>query len=187
VIKLLVTVTALCSLATAIRAQAPQVPASSVASRAITAISYEVGGGSTMVHVNSTGSMAQAKVEAKAGLTIVEAQVQGDVLFDNSGRGKLKVTTQLQTFSLFVSAELYSAIRQAGEVLILENALRKNAKGKVIVVNNYPLIRRNQYAKLGNPLGFSVDLKNTPPAKHEACNAVDIARRQTFLPWLKAG
>jgi outer membrane protein OmpA-like peptidoglycan-associated protein len=190
-------------------AQTPQVPASSVAGRSITAISYQVGVGSTTVDLKSTGVMSQAsgqaKVEAKAAITTVEAQVKGltiptgigaefltfvlwavspegrainlgQVLFDNNGNGRLKVTTQLQTFSLFVTAEPYSAVRQPSEVLILENALRNNTKGKVVVVNNYPLMKRDQYEKLGNPLGFSVDLKSTPLAMYEARNAVEIAR-----------
>ena len=147
----------------------------------------------------------QAKVEAKAAITTVETSIQnltpptslgvefltyvlwavspegrainlGEVLFDNSGDGKLKATTQLQTFSLFVTAEPYAAVRQPSEMLILENALRKGTKGKVFVVNNYPLMKRSQYQKMGNPLALSMDLKNVPLQMYEARNAVDIAQ-----------
>jgi outer membrane protein OmpA-like peptidoglycan-associated protein len=100
----------------------------------------------------------------------------GEVLFDNSGKGTLKATTQLQSFSLFVTAEPYSSVRQPSEMLILENAVRKNTKGRVFVVNNYQLMKRTQYQKLGNPLALSMDLKNVPLALYEARNAVDIAQ-----------
>src|SRR5271165_1226823 len=74
----------------------------------------------------------------------------GEVLFDNSGKGKLKATTQLQSFSLFVTAEPYSAVRQPSEMLVLENATREGTKGKRFTVDNYQLMKRNQYRKLGN-------------------------------------
>lgn len=197
-----------CLPAATLRAQSAQVPASGLASRSIDAISYQVGGGSTMVDLKSTGVLAQAngqaKVEAKA-VTTVEAQIQGltaptslgaefltyvlwavspegrainlgEILFDKSGKGSLRATTQFQTFSLFLTAEPYSAVRQPSEILILENAVRKNTRGKVLLVSNYPLMKRNQYQKLGNPLALSMDLKNVPLAMYEARNAVDIAR-----------
>ncbi len=147
----------------------------------------------------------QAKVEAKPGITTVETQIQGltapmslgsefltyvlwavspegrainlgEVLFDNSGKGKLQATTQLQTFSLFVTAEPYSSVRQPSEMLILENALRKNTKGSIFVVNNYQLMKRDQYEKLGNPLALTLDLKKVPLQMYEARNAADIAK-----------
>ena len=156
----------------------------------------------------------QAKVEAKPAVTTVDAQFQsltvptslgaefltyvlwavstegrainlGEVLFDNSGSSRLKTTTQLQTFSLFVTAEPYSSVRQPSEMLVLENAIRNNSKGRIFVVNNYPLMKRSQYQKLGNPLALSVDLKKVPLAMYEARNAVDIARSrgaETYAP-----
>ncbi len=147
----------------------------------------------------------QAKVEAKPAVTTVETDIQGltiptslgaefltyvlwavstaghavnlgEVQFDNNGNSKLKATTQLQTFSLFVTAEPYSAVHQPSEMLVLENALRKNTKGTIFVVNNYPLMKRSEYQKLGNPLALGLDLKNVPLQMYEARNAVDIAR-----------
>jgi len=100
----------------------------------------------------------------------------GEVLFDNYGYGKLKTTTQLQSFSLFVTAEPYAPVRQPSEMLILENVLRENTRGKTYVVTNYQLMRRTQYQKLGNPLALTPDLKNVPLEMYEARNAVDIAR-----------
>ncbi len=162
-----------------------------------------------MIDLKSTGLIAQVngqgKVEAKAGVTMVEVAISGlaspaslgtefltyvlwavspegrainlgEVLFDNNGKGQLKATTQLQTFSLFVTAEPYFAVRQPSEMLVLENAIRKNTKGKVFVVDNYQLMKRTQYEQMANPLALSLDLKNIPLAMYEARNSVQIAK-----------
>lgn len=147
----------------------------------------------------------RATVEVKPGVTKVEAQFEGlsspaqlgaefltyvlwavspeghadnlgEVIFQSNGEGRLKTTTQLQSFSLFVTAEPYSAVRQPSEILILENSLRPNTKGKIFVVEDYKLLKRSQYEKLGNPLALSLDLKNVPLDMYEARNAVEIAR-----------
>jgi len=144
-------------------------------------------------------------VEAKPGVTKVETQVQGltpptqlgsefltyvlwavspeghaanlgAVLFGSDGQGELKTTTNLQSFSLFITAEPYSSVRQPSEMLILENVLRENTKGKIFVVRDYKLMKRSQYEKLDNPLALAPDLKNVPLEMYEARNAVEIAR-----------
>jgi outer membrane protein OmpA-like peptidoglycan-associated protein len=103
----------------------------------------------------------------------------GEMLLDSGGRSTLKTTTQLATFSLFVTAEPYFAVRQPSEMLVLENAQRPNTKGRIFVVNDYKLLKRSQYQKLGNPLALSLDLKNVPLQMYEARNAVDIARSRS--------
>ena len=147
----------------------------------------------------------QAEVEAKRAVTTVEAEIHGltspsilgaefltyvlwavspeggalnlgEVLFDNNGNSKLKTTTQLRSFSLFVTAEPYSAVRQPSELLILENVLRKGTKGRIYPVTNYQLMKRSQYQKLGNPLALSLDLKNVPLEMYEGRNSLEIAR-----------
>jgi hypothetical protein len=64
-----------------IRAQAPQVPASSLTSRSITAIGYQLGAGSTMADLTGTGLIAelggQAKVEARRGVTSIAVKITG--------------------------------------------------------------------------------------------------------------
>ena len=83
----------------------------------------------------------EAKVEAKTGATSIEADVRGltpptrfgaefltyvlwavspegstynlgEIRINNAGEGKLKTSTQLQAFSLFVAAEPYFSVRQ---------------------------------------------------------------------------
>jgi outer membrane protein OmpA-like peptidoglycan-associated protein len=62
------------------------------------------------------------------------------------------------------------------ELLILENAVRENTKGKIFIVNEYSLLRRAQYQKLTNPLALTVDLDKQPIELYEARNAVTIAK-----------
>jgi outer membrane protein OmpA-like peptidoglycan-associated protein len=100
----------------------------------------------------------------------------GEILIDKDGKGKLNATTPFQTFSLFVTAEPYFAVRQPSETLILQNELKKGTKGKVFTVNDYPLMKRSQYQKMGNPLALTLDLKNVPLSMYEARNAVEIAK-----------
>lgn len=100
----------------------------------------------------------------------------GEIQINKAGEGKLKATTQLQTFSLFVTAEPYFAVTHPSELLVLENDTRKSTKGKIFVVNDYPLLERRQYEKLGNPLALSLDLKNVPLEMYEARNSVEIAK-----------
>jgi outer membrane protein OmpA-like peptidoglycan-associated protein len=60
--------------------------------------------------------------------------------------------------------------------VVLQNQLKKGTKGKIFPVNNYPLMKRNQYQKMGNPLALTLDLKNVPLTMYEARNAVEIAK-----------
>src|SRR5271168_1731992 len=149
----------------------------------------------------------EAKVEAGKGVTSVEAEIQnmaqpstlgtefityvlwavspegrtnnlGEIVIDKDGKGKLSATTPFQTFSLFVTAEPYFAVRQPSESMVLQNELKKGTKGKIFLVNNYPLMKRSQYQKMGNPLALTLDLKNVPLDMYEARNAVEIAKSQ---------
>jgi outer membrane protein OmpA-like peptidoglycan-associated protein len=149
----------------------------------------------------------EAKVEAKQGATNIELKVAGmpqptalgtefltyvlwaispdgrtsnlgEVSVDKNGQGKLNTTTQLQTFAMIVTAEPYFAVRIPSEVVVLENDTKKNTKGKIYPDNDYSLMVRGQYAKMGNPLALTPDLKTTPLDVYEARNALDIARSQ---------
>src|SRR5262245_56711422 len=149
----------------------------------------------------------EARVEAKGSVTTIEVKVRGlalptplgteflsyvvwavspegravnlgEVRPDKDGGGALKVTTQLQSFSLFVTAEPYPFVRQPSEMLVLENDVRKNTKGRLFVVDDYKLMKRNQYQVRENPLALSLDLKNVPLEMYQARNAVEIARTQ---------
>jgi outer membrane protein OmpA-like peptidoglycan-associated protein len=100
----------------------------------------------------------------------------GQIPITQNGEGKLDVRAQSQTFALIVTVEPYYAVRLPSEVVILVNETRKNTKGKIYPDNSYKLMKRSEYAKLGNPLGMTLDLKKVPLDMYEARNAVEIAK-----------
>lgn len=102
----------------------------------------------------------------------------GEIPLDKNGQGKLGVTAQSQTFAMIVTAEPYFAVQLPSEIVVLENDTKKNTKGKIYPDNNYKLMKRSQYSKLGNPLAMTPDLKNVPLNMYEARNAVEIAKSQ---------
>jgi len=153
----------------------------------------------------ASGASGEAKVEAKKGGTSVEVKVKGmpqptalgpefltyvlwnvspdggahnlgEIPIDKNGEGKLTATAASQTFSLIVSAEPYFAVRLPSELVVLENERKKNTKGQVFPDTNFKLMFRNQYARTGNPLALTPDLKKFPLDVYEARNAVAIAK-----------
>jgi outer membrane protein OmpA-like peptidoglycan-associated protein len=149
----------------------------------------------------------EAKVEAKTGGTNIDLKVKGmpqptslgaefltyvlwtitpdgstnnlgEIPIDKNGEGKLSVTAPAQTFAMIVTAEPYFAVSLPSEVVVLENDTKKNTKGKIFPDNSFKLMKRTQYAKLGNPLALTPDLKSVPLDMYEARNAVDIAKSQ---------
>jgi outer membrane protein OmpA-like peptidoglycan-associated protein len=147
----------------------------------------------------------EAKIEAKVGGTIITLKVMGmpqptalgtefltyvlwtvtpdgtttnlgEIRIDKTGQGQMQVKAQSQTFALIVTAEPYYAVHIPSELIVLQNEALKNTKGKVYPNNSYRLMKRSQYAKLGNPLALTPDLKKVPLDMYEARNAVDIAK-----------
>src|SRR5580700_7645842 len=101
-----------------------------------------------------------------------------EIPIDKQGNGKLNARAQSQTFAMIVTAEPYFAVQLPSEVVVLENDTKKSTKGKIFPDNDYKLMKRSQYAKLGNPLALTPDLKKVPLDMYEARNAVDIAKSQ---------
>ena len=149
----------------------------------------------------------EAKVEAKTGGTSIELKVTSmpqpttlgaefltyvlwtvtpdgttnniaEIPIDKEGNGKLSTRAQSQTFAMIITAEPYFAVQLPSEVVVLENDTKKNTKGKIYPDNDYKLMKRTQYSKLGNPLALTPDLKKIPLDIYEARNAVDIAKSQ---------
>jgi outer membrane protein OmpA-like peptidoglycan-associated protein len=100
----------------------------------------------------------------------------GELLINKNGEGKLVATNPAQTFSIVITAEPYFAVRVPSEMVVLEMETRKNTKGKLFPITEYKLMKRDQYAKLGNPLALTPDLSRVPLEMFEARNAVDIAK-----------
>lgn len=150
------------------------------------------------------GSRGEAKVESKQGYIEVEVEFDnlqpatkngaeyltyvlwavtpegrtsnlGEVLL-NGTKSKLNVTTELQVFALFVTAEPYYAVSQPSDLIVMENVVRADTKGKIEEVDaKFELLQRGQYARLANPLALKLDQK-LPLELYEARNAVQIAR-----------
>jgi outer membrane protein OmpA-like peptidoglycan-associated protein len=108
-------------------------------------------------------------------------------LIVNHGKSELQVTEQLQAFGLIVTAEPYFAVTGPSNVVVLENEVRKNTKGKIETIDaKYELLQKGQYEVNIAPadLGLAMDTK-TPLAVYEARNAVRIAKAagaETYAP-----
>ncbi len=102
----------------------------------------------------------------------------GELILKN-GKCRLKVTEQLQTFGLIVTAEPYFAVSQPSNVVVMENAVREDTKGKVELIDaKYDLLERGQYTTNIVPADLApmtMD-KKTPFAVYQARNAIRIAR-----------
>jgi outer membrane protein OmpA-like peptidoglycan-associated protein len=99
----------------------------------------------------------------------------GEILL-NGTKSKLNVTTELQVFGLIVTAEPYFAVSMPSDLVVMENVVRADTRGKVEEIDaKYELLQRGQYAKMTNPLSLSLD-KKLPLELYEARNAVQIAK-----------
>lgn len=102
----------------------------------------------------------------------------GEVIL-NGTKSKLDVTTDLQAFGLIVTAEPYFAVTQPSDVVVMENFIRAETKGKFEQVDaKYELLKRGQYSVNVAPADLkAIPLdKLTPLDLYEAQNAVRIAR-----------
>lgn len=99
----------------------------------------------------------------------------GEILL-NGTKSKLNVTTEMQVFGLVVTAEPYYSVTMPSDLIVMENVVRADTKGKVESVDaKYELLQRGQYERLANPLALKLD-KKVPLELYEARNAVQIAR-----------
>jgi hypothetical protein len=150
-------------------------------------------------------ALGEAKVEAKTGASNIEVSLKnmtdpsklgaefltyvlwivtpdgrtgntGELVINKNAEAKLNVTTPAQTFAMIITAEPYFAVRAPSEMVVMENETRKNTKGQIFPVNDFKLMKRAQYEKLGNPLAMTPDVERVPLQVYEARNAVDIAK-----------
>lgn len=102
----------------------------------------------------------------------------GEVLL-NGTRSKLNVTTDLQTFGLVVTAEPYFSVTQPSDVVVMQNFLRPETRGKIEQIQaKYELLQRGQYTINVPPSELkpmTLDSR-TPLEIYEARNAIRIAR-----------
>lgn len=99
----------------------------------------------------------------------------GEILLNGSS-AKLNVTTELQVFGLAVTAEPYFAVSMPSNLVVMENVVRADTKGKIEEMDaKYELLQTGQYERLANPLALKMDSK-MPLELYEARNAIQIAR-----------
>ena len=103
----------------------------------------------------------------------------GELLINNDGNADIDVTTDLQSFGLIVTAEPYFAVTQPSDVVVMENIIRKDTKGKFEEVDaKYQLLPRGIYtAQLpsGREEPMQMD-KKVPLELYEARNAILLSR-----------
>ncbi len=154
-------------------------------------------------------SRGEAKVESKRGYLEIEVEFQGlgparqfgseyftyvlwaitaegrpenlGEIVLNGDKAKLNVTTQLQAFALVVTAEPYFAVTYPSDVVVMENVVRKDTRGRVEEVEaRYELLKRGQYVSAEQPDELTAKLMvvdpKVPLQLYQARNAVRIAR-----------
>lgn len=105
----------------------------------------------------------------------------GEVVVDSDGKFKGDQTTELQSFGLIITAEPYFAVRQPSDVVVMENIIRSDTKGKYEMVDaKYELLPRGQYTynvpkSQQHPVVMNSD-KKSPLELYEAMNALQIAQ-----------
>jgi outer membrane protein OmpA-like peptidoglycan-associated protein len=95
------------------------------------------------------------------------------------GTSSIKVTTDLQSFGLVITAEPYFAVTRPSNLVVMENIVKRNTKGWEQPIDaKYELLERGGYAVNINPTELpatSADPR-TPTDLLEARNAVAMAR-----------
>jgi outer membrane protein OmpA-like peptidoglycan-associated protein len=70
----------------------------------------------------------------------------GEIIPGSSDKAKTHVTTDLQAFGMIVTAEPYAAVRQPGDVVVMENEIRPDTIGSIEPVQvRYELMPRHGY------------------------------------------
>ena len=100
----------------------------------------------------------------------------GEVQRQKKGDAKLTTTSDLQVFSMIVTAEPYYAVPVPSDVVVMENETVQTTKGRISYIDaKYELLKRGAYKPLADPLALYLDLKNTPLDVYQARNALTIA------------
>jgi outer membrane protein OmpA-like peptidoglycan-associated protein len=102
----------------------------------------------------------------------------GEVQYDDSD-ARVKVTTDFQAFGLIVTAEPYFAVTQPSDVVVLENVVRDDTKGRVEAIQaHYQALQRGAY--LMNSDASQLKVKALEPGAPldlaQARNAIELAR-----------
>jgi len=102
----------------------------------------------------------------------------GEVVLDNA-KSEMHATTGLQAFGLIITAEPYFAVTQPSDLVVAENVVRHDTKGREEAIDvKYELLPKGLYAAQVEPIKdvvYGIDSK-APLDLFEARNAIRIAR-----------
>jgi outer membrane protein OmpA-like peptidoglycan-associated protein len=101
----------------------------------------------------------------------------GELRLDG-GESEIKATVDVQTFSLVATAEPYYAVTAPSEVVVLENIIREDTKGRTSINTlQYDIVPRGAYvAAAGASYALPPPGKKEPPDVQQARNALKIAQ-----------
>ena len=103
----------------------------------------------------------------------------GEVIPEDNGDYKLKVSTDLQAFGMIVTAEPYFAVTHPSNTVVLENIVKEKTEGWELPIDaRFDLLERGQYVINVPPerLPSFSTAPGTPDDLLEAMNAVAIAK-----------
>ncbi len=108
----------------------------------------------------------------------------GEVRLDD-GQNQIEATSDVQTFALIVTAEPYYAVTTPSEVVVMENAIRQDTRGKTSIATlSYEIVPRGAYIA-GGAFALPAPSSKEPPDVQQARNAVaiaQIANAEKFVP-----
>lgn len=108
----------------------------------------------------------------------------GEVVPNTSDKAKLRVSTDLQSFALIVTAEPYFSVAQPSNVVVMENVMRPDTIGKIEQVDaKFELLPRGHYvydkgarSPVADTPRVSMNEYESLSAIYQAQNALQIAR-----------
>jgi outer membrane protein OmpA-like peptidoglycan-associated protein len=108
----------------------------------------------------------------------------GEIRLDE-GRDEIEASSDVQTFALIVTAEPYYAVTTPSEVVVMENAVREETRGRASIATlDYEIVPRGAYVA-GGKFALPAPSSKEPPDVQQARNAVVIARiaqAEKFVP-----
>jgi outer membrane protein OmpA-like peptidoglycan-associated protein len=108
----------------------------------------------------------------------------GEIRLDE-GRDEIEATSDVQTFALIVTAEPYYAVTMPSEVVVMENAVREETRGRTSIATlEYEIVPRGAYVA-GGAFALQAPSSKEPPDVQQARNAVaiaQIAQAEKFVP-----
>jgi outer membrane protein OmpA-like peptidoglycan-associated protein len=101
----------------------------------------------------------------------------GEVRTDE-GESEIQATSDVQTFALIVTAEPYYAVTTPSEVVVMENLIREDTKGRTSMTTlQHEIVPRGAYvAASSSSYSLPPFNKKEPPDVQQARNAVAIAQ-----------